>query len=376
MSSSPPHDLVIAGAGPSGLALADAALRQGARVAIVDPDPGRPWTPTWCAFDDELPTYVPRERTWSRARVELPGRSLRIERRYAQVDGAGLQRELTTRCAGATWVHERAITREADGLSAGGQRVAGRFVVDCTGMGALEPAAASAWQTAWGLEIVTDGHPWDPAEATWMDLRGMADVPSFLYALPIDERSVFVEETSLAARPEVPLAVLEARLQARLERSGVRVLGVVREERCRIPLDRPVPSGLAFGAAGGFVHPATGYLLTRVLGSAAEVARGVLAGSGSQALRAARGGWARDLHLLGLEVLVRSDGAELADFFAAFFAATPAVRDAFLASRPTTASTAWSMARLFLGAPNGVRRQLIAPALGAHRLREVECPSP
>lgn len=372
-----PFDLVIAGAGPSGLALAGAALRAGARVAVVDPRIGSAWSPTWCAFSRDLPAWVPVARRWAIARVELPGRSLAIAREYAQVDGDGLQRVLLERAAGIEPVEARAVARVEGGLQTDRGVVAGRRVVDCTGgAGALEPGSPSAYQTAFGLEVDTEGHPWDPSEALWMDLRDLAPTPSFLYALPIDERAVFVEETALAARPEVPLALLEARLQARFDRHGVRVRGVRRVERCRIPLDVAVPRDLAFGSAGGMVHPATGYLLARVLAHADAVAAGVLAGRGEQALRAARGGRARDLHLLGLDVLTASDGPALTAFFDAFFDAPEAARDAFLSPTPGAGSTALAMARVFLAAPNPVRRRLLAPLFGARRLQEVECPSP
>lgn len=368
-------DLAIAGAGPSGLALAASALELGAEVALVDPTPERPWVPTWCAFQRDLPPWVPVARSWASARVDLPSRTLRVEGPYAEVDREAFQAALRVRSAAALRVVGEAAAREPGGLRlADGSFVEARAVVDCTGTGVLEPARATAFQTAWGLLVETDGHPWDPAEATWMDLRGLQTPASFLYALPRDERTVFVEETSLAARPAMPLPTLAARLDARLAGLGVRVRRVLAEERCVIPLDRPVPRGLAFGVAGAMVHPATGYLLARVLASAPDVARGILAGRGPQALSAARGGGAHALHRLGLEVLLRADGPGTTAFFESFFAAPASVRDGFLDPRATTVRTALAMGRLFVGAPGRVRKDLARPLFTPFQRASQEMP--
>jgi lycopene beta-cyclase len=49
------------------------------------------------------------------------------------------------------------------------------------------------------------------------------ELPTFLYAMPFSDTRVFLEETSLVARPGVPFADLKERLYARLNHMGVKV---------------------------------------------------------------------------------------------------------------------------------------------------------
>lgn len=50
-------------------------------------------------------------------------------------------------------------------------------------------------------------------------------LPSFLYAMPLSATSVFLEETSLVARPIIPFEDLKVRLEARLKYLGLEVRG-------------------------------------------------------------------------------------------------------------------------------------------------------
>jgi lycopene beta-cyclase len=367
------HDLVILGAGPAGLSLAAAACARGARVAIVAPDPHRTWVPNWSAFEDEVPG-VPVQRRWARTEVHVPGRHLVRDRAYVQVDGPALQADLTARAADATWCDARVSHRQADGVATDVGTVRGRHVVDCTGaaqvLGRRGPKA-TAWQTAYGVHIETDGHPWDPEVATYMDLRGLTDRPSFLYAMPTSPTGVFVEETSLAARPAVPLDELQRRLDRRLADLGIQVRSRGQVERCVIPMDVPPPAGLAFGTAAGMTHPATGYLLARTLAAAPAFVDALLDAGPDRAMASVRSA-SRRLHLLGLDVLTLCDGDELMAFFDAFFAQPPWVVDAFLARDPTLPATVAAMLRIFATSPNRVRRLLVRPLYTAQPL-ETAC---
>lgn len=370
-------DVGITGAGPAGLALAAALCARGARVAIVDPTFGSPWRPNWCSYEDELPE-APVKQRWNRVRVDLDDGSKHFDRAYVQVDGLHLQEQLIARSEAAT-VFRAPATRVIEGgmWLADGTRVRCSKTVDCSGAAQVLGTGerATAFQTAWGLEIETEGHPWEVDTALFMDLRGLDTPPSFLYALPRDERRVFVEETSLAASPAVPLPLLEKRLHARLDAIGVVVRAIHHVERCNIPLDVPVHPGLAFGAAAGMIHPGSGYVLARVLTYAPELAKALDGGNPHAVLRRARGGFARRLHLLGLDVLTAATGEELSNFFTAFFALPQSTRDDFLSPTCTSTGTALSMTRFFLSAPSSLRRQLAAP-LFRKRPPEVECPAP
>ena len=379
---------MIAGSGPAALSVAVEAQHLGATVVLVAPTPGTPWVPTWCAFDSDLPREssgvvgeclhaVGFVHRWDSARIALDAREQIDPRPYVQIDGVGLQTRLLERfreCGGKI-LAARVVgvvpgspqqVRIESTRSGGPTILKARHVIDCTGeaqvLGSnVAGSRPTAYQTAFGLEIETDGHPWAPDQATWMDLTALQSPPSFLYVLPRDSRRVFVEETALAARPLVSLDLLERRLYERLDRLGVHIRAVHSTERCRIPLDMPAPKGLAYGTAGGMVHPATGYLLTRVLRGARSFAQSVLDGRGAAELHRLRGGAARPLHLLGLDVLVGSDGPALGRFFERFFAMPASRREAFLAVQPQLGPTVWSMSRLFLDAPLALKLQLAGP---------------
>jgi lycopene beta-cyclase len=377
MTSDRNYDLAIVGAGPAGLALAAEALDLGARVAVVDPEPERQWTQTWCAFAPDLPTGVPIAERWESAEVRLDDRTVVDPRPYVQVDGSALQAQLLERLRGADLISGTVSGSTSGGLRLDDGTEIRATPVDCSGVAQILGGAGrpTAFQTAWGLEIETDGHPWNPESAVWMDLTALQAQPSFLYALPRSSTRVFVEETSLAARPAMPLALLERRLTDRLERLGVKVTHLHATERCSIPLDMPTSNGLAFGAAAGMVHPATGYLLSRVLAGAQSFAAAIAAGGADAELQKLRGARSRGLHLLGLDVLVGCDGAELAGFFDTFFALPPTARERFLAVQPRILDTSLTMGRMFLSAPIPLKRRLAAPLFFSREpLPEVACP--
>ena len=69
-------------------------------------------------------------------------------------------------------------------------------------------------------------------------------LPTFLYAMPFSDTRLFLEETSLVARPAVPFEELKQRLDARLAHYGIRI-------KCAVPVPKP--------------HRLTGCLLYRSL---------------------------------------------------------------------------------------------------------------
>lgn len=367
-------DLVILGAGPAGLSLAAEAADTGLKTAVVAPGPRDEWVPNWSAFEDEVPG-VPVAHRWQRAEVRVLDRSLVRDRPYVQIDGPALQRQLLQRVEGVTILDGTMISATKTTVETTAGPLTARFIVDCTGAAQVlgsRGAQPTAFQTAFGMHIETDGHPWDPEVATYMDLRGMTGRPTFLYAMPTSPTSVFVEETSLAARPPIPMDELEQRLADRLQGLGVNVRAVGKVERCRIPMDLPRPAGLAFGMAAGMTHPATGYLLARTLAAAPAFARSLADGSGAAAMASVHSS-TRNLHLLGLDVLTLCDADELMAFFDAFFAQPQWVIDAFLARDPRLSHTVAAMLRIFATSPQRVRRLLVRPLHTAHPL-ETACP--
>lgn len=92
-------------------------------------------------------------------------------------------------------------------------------------------------------------------------------LPTFLYAMPFSKTRIFLEETSLVARPAVGFEDLKGRLHARLNHLGITVKAVEEEEYCLIPMGGVLPKFpqrvLGIGGTGGMVHPSTGKLTAR-----------------------------------------------------------------------------------------------------------------
>lgn len=228
-------------------------------------------------------------------------------------------------------------------------------------------------------------------------------------AAPARRRRVFLEETCLVARPPLPFSTLRRRLHRRLAAAGVRVVSVEDEEWSFIPVGGPLPRGdqalTAFGAAGGLVHPATGYSVARSLREApavaAAVARAVeeekkrnsspsssssspnLATSGippealSSAFWAAL--WPADarraaaFHVFGMELLAKLGPSDTDAFFGAFFALPARLWRGFLSSQLSSAELVLFALATFAAAPMGVRfalvRHMVSDPSGRHLLR-------
>ncbi|MGC7101126.1 lycopene cyclase family protein [Amycolatopsis lurida] len=372
-------DTIIAGAGPAGWALAGACARAGVRVVLVDPSPRRAWTPVYGLWRDEVPglpdsavAAVPHTVLATAVTTHT------IDREYVVADNAGLRAWLTHPAVKVITGRAESVTRGDRGATvrlADGRRLACAVAVDATGARrALTggPVRRPAEQTAFGValdeaaaERVT-GH--SPGTAVFMDWRQVADdfpVPTFLYSLPLGDGRTLVEETCLAAKPGLPQHILSARLRARLAAAGVDEPGG--PERVRIPLDLPIPRTLAFGVAGGFAHPATGYSLGTALRLAFPVAQAIAAASNPRdADRDARAvvasATAREVHALrrfGLRVLTRLPSAQVPEFFEMFFSLPPDRQRAYLSGREDLAGTAAAMAGLFRLAPWRIRTRMV-----------------
>ena len=166
--------------------------------------------------------------------------------------------------------------------------------------------------------------------------EGVWRVPSFLYVLPVDKDTVFVEETCLVARVQVPFDELKRRLYRRLKRMGLPVEkeSIIEEEASWIPLGGTPPVSpqrtLAYGAAAGLVHPASGYSIVNSLRRAPRFAEAVVDGlntGGSLCgLPGGLGGAVGDeprrqvgFYQFGMELLMSLRIEQMRNFFGTFF---------------------------------------------------------
>lgn len=239
-----------------------------------------------------------------------------------------------------------------------------------------------AAQTAYGIEAEVEGYDdaYSPDLMTFMDFRrhhtglwdqsglkleagkhpangdgvwgSTGEAPSFLYAMSLGGKRVFLEETCLVAKPALPFAVLKRRLDRRLRAMGIRVTAVHEEEWSYIPVGGPLPVGnqslTAFGAAANMVHPATGFSVSRSFREAPQVAEEMAAvlKAGLPVPEAAQRVWERlwpqekraqaSFHVFGMELLASLDLQATNSFFHTFFNLPTSYWRGFLASKLTT----------------------------------------
>lgn len=358
-------DLLVCGLGPAGRALAHRALARGLAVTAIDPHPQRHWTATYGAWADELPDWlnpavvgatVERPVAWTTRRYEL-------DRRYVVFDTAALQDSLEI--SGARVLADEVVTigprarlRAAHSVRlASGAEFSADRVIDARG---IPRSPARAEQTAYGL--VLDRARCADLEPHFMDWRldngaDPAAPRSFLYAVPLDEHSMLLEETCLAGRPALENAVLRDRLRTRLRSRGIEFTSEDPIERVRFPVTGGRPGRRGFGAAGALTHPATGYSVATALATADTVAAGATLWSPSaRAVQVLRGA--------GLRALLALPPADLPVFFDAFFALPPALQRAYLSGRTDLAGTAAAMRTLFAALPPRMRVQIAAATVG------------
>jgi lycopene beta-cyclase len=392
-------DVVVLGAGPAGAALAAACSSRGLDAVVVAPDPEAPWTPTYAAWVDDLDDLSgidPRLTdpvVWAH---RWPGvvvhgaRRHDVMRPYGLLANDSLRAALAAAHTGARLAASAARVRhhvwgsqvELDD----GRTVDARLVVDARGS-RREPSDAA--QVAYGLVVRADpvvdrARPdllVDPC--VLMDWRptpgGEPDAtPSFLYVLRRPDGTLLVEETSLAARPPADLHMLRDRLTGRV---GLDLTDeATHVEHVHIPVGVPVPRPFGplvpFGAAAGYVHPATGYSVAASLRAAPRVADAISAGLVRELPPDALSAdvWAavwpraqrrtRALQDFGLAALLRLDASATAAFFDAFFDCDTQDWAPYMRVDADPGEVMAVMRRIFAAVPWRVRRSL---ALGDPR---------
>ena len=388
-------DVLVAGGGPAGRAVARACAEQGLDVVVVDPRPDAPWRHTYGVWEHELPADLPRPAVAAAARgVAVAVRTHELGDAYAILDTAALRAHLDH---DGVRVRVGRVVGPADpgpgGLLADGGVVRAAVTVDATGAAqvlstARDPGGTRAEQTAYGVVVdaataarVTGGRL---VLMDWRPLHGRAGWPTFLYAVPLGGGRVLLEETSLARRPGLSLVELRERLVARLRTHGLAADALPaaddpeRVERVRFPVDTPrhraADDVVAVGAAVPLVHPASGYSVASSLALAPRVATAVAAAldgrrpetAGAAARAVVTPPAARAVHAMrrrGLDVLLSLPPAEVPTFFDRFFSLPAEHRRAYLGADQDVAASLAAMTTLFARLPVRLRLRLVRGSL-------------
>jgi lycopene beta-cyclase len=382
-SSAEAVDVVVIGSGPAGSTIAALLGKRGLSVAMLDRNIDKGWLPNygvWCEEWDwldqqlELGTGGCLSRTWQKTDCFYGGshgvpndERLTLPRPYARVDRAALKATLRQRMdeSGVHLIREYVDPKSVvhgDSSSSltteSGMKLKAKLIVDCTGheTGLIERQGPHdpGFQIAYGIECeVESGYdPYDPDAMLFMDYRTdwakdeseareLAEIPTFLYAMPLGNAAngkerIFLEETSLVARPAITFEMCKERLYKRLSHHGIKVSKVDEEEFCYIPMGGSLPKFtnrvVAFGGASGAVHAATGYMIVRMMAQARATADSI-AGSmkadywcpkaaareAYMAMWPANARSQRGFHVFGGEFLMQQDVVSLRGFFSAFF---------------------------------------------------------
>jgi len=291
------YDLVIVGCGPAGLSAADEASRRGLRVALMDPTPLAPWMNNYGVWCDEFKALGFDDcyrAVWNKARViidETDVEGKMLDRAYAQVDRKKFKQKLMARCMKQGVEFGMSTVESCDHSDptfsvvtlGDGRKVYAKMVLDATGHARklvdFDRDFTPGYQAAFGIFATVEKHDFPLDTMLFMDWRDEHlspkfkeqndKLPTFLYAMPFSDTEVFLEETSLVARPSLEFDDLKIKLKERLEHLGVKVTAVHEEEYCLIPMGGVLPKfpqrTLGIGGTAGMVHPSTGFMVAKTM---------------------------------------------------------------------------------------------------------------
>ena len=372
MSTTVHAPVVVLGLGPAGRAAAHRLARAGVEVIAVDTAPARRWTPTYAAWADELPDWLPAavrrtQTTGVRAWALKPHL---IPRTYVVLDTPGLQDTLTLE--GVQVIAGKVVEADAHRVTlSDGRQLIAEVVLDARG---TRPHPTRAQQSAIGVMVTARQAA--PLEGTWfMDWRRDNDTtdqdhPSFLYAVPLDNDRVLLEETCLVGRPALGFRELRRRLDHRLAARGIVLRGDEPIERVRfcVEPDNDLVTGsgpVLLGSRGGLMHPATGYSVAVSLTVADTIVESVMAGrSVHGALWPSPTRQTDRLRAIGLTTLLRLPPSEVEEFFAAYFALPASLQRAYISDRARPVRTLTAMAAMAARLPPRLTQVAVSSALG------------
>ncbi|MGV8871987.1 MAG: lycopene cyclase family protein [Rhodococcus sp. (in: high G+C Gram-positive bacteria)] len=361
-------DVAVVGLGPAGRSVAHRCAAAGLDVLALDPHPLRTWTPTYSAWADELPSWLPESAVASIAPKPAVWTDHHriIDRTYCVLDTGALQTTLSldgVRVLAGTAVDvtgTRVTTADGTIVDAG-------HVVDARG---TLDSRDLAQQTAYG--IVVERQRAEPilegSDAWFMDWRTdngarPGEAPSFLYAVALDDDRILLEETCLVGRPALDLTVLRMRLHHRLSQRNLEPTGNEDVERVRFSVEPPPRSKehtrrggpVLFGSRSNLMHPATGYSVAASLASADHLVEQFHGGSRSRGSRPVHIWTVQKLRNLGLRTALSLQPEMVPQFFSSFFSLPVELQRSYLSGHDDAVGTMTAMLKMFPTLPASAR---------------------
>jgi lycopene beta-cyclase len=270
-------DLLLIGGGLANglLALRLSQLRPDLDVRIIEPSATLGGNHTWSYFATDL---TPEQESWVAPlvahrwpgySVRFPGHTRRLSTGYRSVTSDRFHAVISAALAGRV-VQAAARTVDPTGVVLmDGRRLAARAVLD--GRGPVHaPDLALGFQKFVGMEVRLSA-PHGLAEPIIMDacVEQQAGY-RFLYTLPIDDRTLLIEDTRYTDGADLDRELFRRGVQDYATAQGWNIEAVLREEDGVLPvaLDGDIvahfrrhgPAALS-GLRAGLFHPTTGYSL-------------------------------------------------------------------------------------------------------------------
>lgn len=397
-------DVIIIGAGPAGLRLAERVAGYGIKVCCVDPSLLSMWPNNYGVWVDEFDNMGFQDcldKTWPMASIYINDHKTKyLDRAYGRVNRKQLKVTLLENCvSNGVIFHNAKVWKvehqefESSIVCDDGMELKASLVVDASGFASpfveYDKPRNHGYQIAHGILAEVESHPFDLDKMVLMDWRNShlgnepylrannSRLPTFLYAMPFDSNLVFLEETSLVSRPVLSYKEVKKRMVARLRHLGIRVKSIIEDEKCLIPMGGPLPripqNVMAIGGNAGIVHPSTGYMVARTLALAPVLADAIAECLGSTRMirgsalyhRVWNGLWpvekrcTREFYSFGMETLLKLDLNGTRRFFDAFFDLDPHYWHGFLSSRLSLGELAMLSLSLFGHASNSSKIDIV-----------------
>ena len=359
-------DIAIVGGGLAGglAALALAAKRPDLDIRLVESGPVG-GNHIWSFFDSDIAKkdrwlVAPLVRHhWPRYDVRFPAHARTLHMGYKSITGEALAEAVAAALPDGHIIADRAKHVAPDHLLlARGGRLSAKHVLDARGAGKF-PTLDCGWQKFVGQALtVKGGHGVEQPvvmDATVEQLDGYR----FVYLLPFDAETLFVEDTYYSDDADLDEMVVRERIAAYAATQGWQVTATMREESGVLPVviagdfDRLWPESdrtPRIGVRAGMFHATTGYSLPHAVRTAAALPALVGRADLPALLRArAQSAWRRQRFYRMLDAMLfrAADPDRRYRIFERFYRLSPRLVARFYAGR----STAADRLRLLAGKP-------------------------